>query len=342
MSRKYALDSSRLLANAARLPGVRVLIVGDVMLDEYLFGDAERISPEAPIPVVHVAESRTLVGGAGNVARNIRSLGGEVALIGVCGVDAGAARLKELLFADGVTAMLQHEESRPTTLKTRILARQQQMLRVDRESSSPLESAARDGVLAMLAEAMPQYDVMVISDYGKGLVSGPFMEGLRALAGTMKRPPRILVDPKVPNLPLYAGVDLLTPNAKETSEGTNLPVGSPEDILAAGRALMRRLGPRHLLTTLGARGMALFAGPEEVWHIPTMAREVFDVTGAGDTVIATVALALASGMELTDACLLANYAAGIVVGEVGAATTSLERLMKTIESLPAPDVVRWA
>jgi rfaE bifunctional protein kinase chain/domain len=342
VSRKHDWSPDRIRAAAAQLAGARVLICGDAMLDEYLFGDAERISPEAPIPIVHVDDSRVLVGGAGNVARNIRALGGEVCLISVCGVDEGAATLKALLHEEGVTTMLQHEPGRPTTLKTRILARQQQMLRVDRETAGPLAEETRNGLLAKLAEAMPQYDVFVISDYGKGLVSATLMDGIRSLAAKMPVPPRILVDPKVPNLSCYTGADLLTPNAKETSEGTHMPVNSPEAIMAAGRTLMARLASRHLLTTLGARGMALFLAPDEIWHIPTMAREVFDVTGAGDTVIATVALALAAGVSLIDACLLANYAAGIVVGEVGAATTSLERLMATMQSLPRPDVVRWA
>lgn len=341
MSGGYAPDAHALTALTKTLAEGRVLILGDTMLDEYLIGDAERISPEAPIPVVRVEETRLMVGGAGNVARNIRSLGGSVRLISVCGEDDASSRLELLLLEDGVETVLVRTTDRPTTIKTRILARQQQMLRVDRESTACLAAHAMQRVLNALEESLADFDVLVISDYGKGFVSSQLMDGVRRIAARKSRRPLVLVDPKVPNLPLYAGVDLLTPNAKETSEGTGLPVGTTEEILRAGRALMAKLQSRRLLTTLGARGMALFISPDEVWHIPTVARKVFDVTGAGDTVIATVALALSLGIEPVEACLLANYAAGIVVGEVGAATASPERLAEAIRTLPEPEVSRW-
>lgn len=341
MSGDFDWNLETMLSRAAALAKGRVLILGDTMLDEYLIGDAERISPEAPIPVVRVEETRLMVGGAGNVARNIRALGGTVRLISACGNDDAAKRLETLLHGDGVETILLHEAERPTTIKTRILARQQQMLRVDRESTAALSQQSLDGVLAGLEKSLPDFDVLIISDYGKGFVSAPLMDGVWRIVNALPKRPEIMVDPKVPNLPLYTGVDLLTPNAKETSEGAGLPVSTPAEILHAGRALMGRLGARHLLTTLGALGMALFLSADEVWHIPTVARKVFDVTGAGDTVIATVALARSVGIPPIEACLLANYAAGVVVGEVGAATASLERLAETIRSLPAPEVARW-
>ncbi len=338
----YAWNFQRMQDAVSRLKDASVLILGDIMLDEYLFGDADRISPEAPIPVVHVQETKTLVGGAGNVARNVRSLGGAVRLIGLCGRDEKGLLLESLIREGGIDACLHRSEARPTTVKTRILARQQQMLRVDRETCQPIRGKELDRLLELLAEALPGQNVLIVSDYNKGLVSHELMEKLRQLCARQARPPRILVDPKVPNFAYYSGVDLLTPNALETSQGAGLPVGTPEEILKAGRALFQRLHCRHLLTTLGAQGMAVFRSAEEIWHIPTFAREVYDVTGAGDTVIAVTALALAAGLDLLDACLLANYAAGIVVGEVGAATVEPDALRESMRSLPNPQVVRWA
>ncbi len=372
----YQLSYEASQAHIARFSGQRVLIVGDVMLDEYLMGDAERISPEAPVPVVRVSEERLLVGGAANVARNISSLGGLPQLISVCGTGSNSQALKKALSEQGIGYNLIAIEGRPTTIKTRIMARQQQIVRIDREDATPISGPHLDAIMARLADQIPYHRVLIVSDYGKGLVTAAFMDRLLALCATQSPPPSIFVDPKTPNFHLYQGVQLLTPNAKETSEGANLPTNSTEEILAAGDAIFAKLSCTNLLTTLGAQGMALFTtdfmpvqnqlAPDimantancikcssscsqvsstlavpAVWHVPTMAQRVFDVTGAGDTVIATVALAYAAGISLLDSCILANYAAGIVVGQVGAACVTPSELSDAIATLPLPPVKKW-
>lgn len=323
------------------LAGGRVLVVGDVMVDTYLVGDAQRISPEAPVPVVRIEETRHLLGGAGNVARNIAALDGHAALAGLAGKDWDGDRLDSMLRQAEVLPHLLRG-GRPTTVKSRVMARNQQMIRLDREDSSTVDSEEYKNLLAILAPLLPQYDVVVVSDYGKGLVTPALLDDIRRLGAREDRPqgPHILVDPKPQHKACYHGAFLLTPNAKETSESVGMPVSGRNEVLAAGRRLREELHAEHVLTTLGADGMALFSAEGPVWHVPTMARQVFDVTGAGDTVIATVALALAVGFPLLDACVLANYAAGIVVGKVGAATASLPELRAALEKLP-PQMERW-
>ncbi|CAK7000997.1 MAG: Bifunctional protein HldE [Desulfovibrio sp.] len=339
---RYVFNRETLAEKVERFHSGKVLLVGDTMLDEYLEGDAERISPEAPIPVVKVEKTRLVLGGAGNVVRNVATLGGKAHLVSVRGGDVKGEILQELLESGSVTSSLTALASRPTTLKTRVLARGQQMLRIDHEDSSALCEDSIQTVLRSVEKVIDEYNVLVISDYGKGVVSEPFMRGLFAVRDASATRPRILVDPKTPNFHLYKGVHILTPNAKETSEGAGLPAHTKEEILAAGRAILRDLRADHLLTTLGANGMALFLGENEVWHIPTAAQKVFDVTGAGDTVMAALALALASGLDLLDACVLANYAAGIVVAEIGAAAVTNEALLRVLAKTPEPEITRWA
>ena len=338
----YSFDAQRLIQAAERLSLGNVLIVGDAMLDEYLIGDADRISPEAPIPVVRVQETRLLVGGAGNVARNIKALGGSPRLVSLCGLDTKGEDLREALRREGVNAHLHGASDRPTIVKTRVLARGQQMLRIDHEKSEALNATDVAAVLNMVEAQLDACPVLVLSDYGKGLVCPAFMQGLRELCAKRAPAPLILVDPKPQNIPLFTGVHLLTPNAKETGEAAHLPVNSPEEIMQAGRTIMTAIHCERLLTTLGAQGMALFLSSGEVWHIPTIAQKVFDVTGAGDTVIATLALGLAAGLDPLDACVLANYAAGIVVGEVGAATANKTQVQEALRTLSPPEVTRWA
>ncbi len=335
------IEIAELAAGTARFDRARVLIVGDAMMDEYLVGDAERISPEAPVPVVLVGEEKRLVGGAGNVARNVTALGARAVLIGTRGNDPAGEAMEACLAADGIEAALLSLKGRRTTRKTRILARQQQMLRIDREDSAPLDGDAARRLLDTVRAHAGDCGAIVISDYGKGVVSETFMLGLHDLLRELKRNVPVLVDPKPQNIHLYAGVTLLTPNAKETSEAAGLPAKTPAQVLLAGRAIMEKLGCPHLVTTLGAQGMAVFLSSGEVWHLPTAALEVFDVTGAGDTVIAVTALGMAAGLSLLESCCLANYAAGLVVGEVGAATVSREKLLAAMRSRPLPALVRW-
>lgn len=341
MTTASVFDRNHLVAGISKLSTGRVLILGDAMLDEYFSGDAERISPEAPVPVVRVHERRLLLGGAGNVARNIASLGGHVELIGIVGNDSHGDILGDTLRREGITANLLGVKGRPTTLKTRVIARNQQMLRIDHEDISPLSPATVRELLDTVASVIDGYDVLIISDYGKGVVSKELLDGVHAIRNASTSRPKILVDPKTPNFSLYTDVHLLTPNAKETSEGAHLPAQTPEEILLAGKAIFRKLRCEHLLTTLGNQGMAFFVSEDEAWHIPTVAQKVFDVTGAGDTVIATLALCLAAGSNHLNACILANYAAGIVVGEVGAAVVTQKQLRHVLETTPEPAISRW-
>jgi rfaE bifunctional protein kinase chain/domain len=312
----------------------RVLIVGDLMLDVYLFGDAERISPEAPVPVVRVSGEKRLLGGAGNVARNIRSLGGQAVLVSARGQDQAGDCLEEFLAGEGIQAHLVLDRGRGTTLKTRVLARGQQILRFDRENLEPRGRAGEEALLREVQRELGNCGAIVISDYGKGVVTPHVMRELMLRIRALPRPLPVLVDPKPQNLAAYEGVTLLTPNAKETQELTRMPVRTPADIVAAGRALMERLRCPHLVTTLGAEGMVVFEDRRTIRRIPTTARHVFDVTGAGDTVIATLALALALEAPLLQACALANFAAGLVVAEIGAAVTSGPALAGNITRAP--------
>lgn len=336
-----AFATLALIETVERLAEARVLILGDVMLDEYLTGDADRISPEAPVPVVRIDQDRHLVGGAGNVARNIVALGGSPHLIGVRGADGPGEILETILDADAISHELLVLPHRRTTVKTRVLARQQQVVRIDRECAEPHTERETSMVLDRLGPCLSRARALVLSDYGKGMITEGLMLGLAALSRQSPRSLPLLVDPKPQNIALYRGAALLTPNAKEASEAAGLPVKSREEIIRAGHAIMERTGAPSLVITLGGRGMAVFESGKPVRRIPTMARDVFDVTGAGDTVISVLAMGLSLGESLLGSCLLANYAAGIVVGEVGASVVTPNRLAEAIATLPKPAVEIW-
>ncbi|MBG0790589.1 MAG: D-glycero-beta-D-manno-heptose-7-phosphate kinase [Desulfovibrionaceae bacterium] len=323
------------------LKGRKVMIIGDLMLDHYLMGGVERISPEAPVPVVRVESESHLLGGAGNVARNIAALGGAPLLVGLIGNDRDGALLGRMCANANLVTRLIADDGRPTTKKTRIIAHNQQVVRVDHEQADALSGIALDSVMQAVEADIAEYPVVVISDYGKGAVSEEFMRRFMELVGRCEPRPLVLVDPKTANYDRYQGVDLLTPNTKEAGEGAGFPVSARDSVIRAGHALFDRLNCNNLLITLGSDGMALFEGPENITHIPTVARKVFDVTGAGDTVIATTALGLSAGLDLLTACTLANYAAGVVVGQVGAASASADELKQTVDELPEPDVSAW-
>lgn len=336
-----APSPAKLAARIPNLAGSRVVIVGDCILDHYLVGEVSRISPEAPVPVVQVKNERHLLGGAGNVARNVSTLGGSPVLIGIIGSDPAAGQLQALLAEQRIESRLVPDPSRPTTRKTRVIAHNQQVVRVDREQCEPVRGPILDQLFTELKIALQAAPVLILSDYGKGLVTRRFMERLWELLDRLPQRPLVLVDPKVRNFSLYKGVDLLTPNTKEASEGAGVPIEDRSGILRAGLAVFRKLQCRHLLITLGPDGMALFQSPDQVLHIPTAAQKVFDVTGAGDTVIAALALALAAGFTLLESCVLANHAAGIVVGEVGTAAVSAQALQDHLATAPDLPVESW-
>jgi D-beta-D-heptose 7-phosphate kinase/D-beta-D-heptose 1-phosphate adenosyltransferase len=298
--------------------GRRVLVLGDVMLDEFVWGDVSRISPEAPVPVVRVTRQSFHVGGAGNVAAGVRALGGEAALAGAVGADDAGARVRAALDAAGVAPRLvELPPGRPTTVKTRIVAHGQQVVRADREDASDVPRAVEEELLEAFREELPRCQAVVVSDYQKGVVTARVLR--RALPLARRLGVSVLVDPKVRHFRLYRGASVVTPNQLEAEQATGLPIRSEGDLAAAGRRILARLACRAALVTRGEHGMTLFERGRAPLHVPTAAREVFDVTGAGDTVIATMALALAAGASLPEAAVLANAAAGVVVGKVGTA-----------------------
>jgi len=289
----------------------KVLVVGDVMLDRYWFGDVDRISPEAPVPVVRIARSEERPGGAANVARNVASLGAKTSLLSVVGADEAGRAIDRLVAADGVAASLHHDPSLPTTVKLRVIARQQQLLRIDFETRPSQEVLAAK--LKDFGDRVRDADVVVLSDYGKGGLAhiGAMIEQARA-AGR-----KVLVDPKGEDWAKYRGATLVTPNRAELREVAGRWT-SDADLAARADKLRRELDLEALLVTRSEEGMSLFTADGAV-HIPAVAREVFDVSGAGDTVIATLAALVAAGAPLADAMAIANQAAGVVVGKLGTA-----------------------
>jgi D-beta-D-heptose 7-phosphate kinase/D-beta-D-heptose 1-phosphate adenosyltransferase len=324
------MPRTSLARHLLRFSRSRVLILGDVMLDEYVWGTVSRISPEAPVPVVAVRSESVKVGGAGNVATNVAALGGQASLIGLVGDDAVGERLGHELELAGVKSDgLIVDRSRPTTVKSRVVAGSQHIVRFDRESDAPISPAIRERVVAAVRERLSGADVLLISDYAKGLI-GPGL--VRAVLAVAARQGRIVaVDPKVQHLPLFKGVTVVAPNHHEAAAAARLQVRNESDLLRVGRVLLRRLQVRAVLITRGEQGMSLFEAEKAVVHIPTVAREVYDVTGAGDTVMGALSLALAARADMREAAIIANYAAGVVVGKRGTATVTrgeLERALR--------------
>jgi D-beta-D-heptose 7-phosphate kinase/D-beta-D-heptose 1-phosphate adenosyltransferase len=309
----------------------RVLVVGDVMLDEFIWGSVVRISPEAPVPVVEVADQSFHVGGAGNVACNVRALGGRAVMVGVVGDDAAGGRVREALGAAGVEPSLAAaDRGRPTTVKTRIIAHHQQVVRADRERSDDVPGSVEDDVLERVRRALAGSEALILSDYRKGVLTPRVLRSVIALARRHGVP--VLVDPKVRHFPLYRGVTLVTPNQSEAEQAAGVRIRTAADLEAAGRKILAALRCGAVLVTRGEEGMTLFEGGAPPVQVPTAAREVFDVTGAGDTVIATLGLALCAGASLADAARLANYAAGVVVGKLGTATASTDEVLAAAEA----------
>jgi D-beta-D-heptose 7-phosphate kinase/D-beta-D-heptose 1-phosphate adenosyltransferase len=295
-----------------------------------MWGTVSRISPEAPVPVVAVRSETVKVGGAGNVATNVAALGGRVSLIGLVGNDAAAERLGHELELAGVKSDgLIVDASRPTTIKSRVVAGSQHVVRFDRESDAPASRAVRRRVVAAVQERLPKADVLLISDYAKGLVGPGLVREILALAARHRTP--VAVDPKVQHLSLFTGVTLVAPNHHEAAAAARVSVRSEADLLRVGQMLLRRLKARAVLITRGEQGMSLFEAGKAVVHIPTVAREVYDVTGAGDTVMGALSLALAAEADMHTAAVLANYAAGVVVGKRGTATVTRAELERALQ-----------
>jgi D-beta-D-heptose 7-phosphate kinase/D-beta-D-heptose 1-phosphate adenosyltransferase len=314
------------------LPGRRVLIVGDLMLDEYIWGDVRRISPEAPVPVVHRRGQTYRPGGAGNVAANVAALGGVPVLVGIVGQDIMAETLRTALADVGVNGAedLIAVADRPTTVKSRIMGHHQQMLRLDTEVTEPVSPAVAGQVLARCRHHIAEADVCLLSDYAKGLLTPALCQELIGLA--QRRGIPVVVDPKGRDYRKYAGATVITPNTAEALLAAGLHLEDGFELADVVQVLRLQIGPSHLLITRGAEGMTLYPAEEaDGIHIPAAARAVYDVTGAGDTVAATVALALAAGASLPAAARLAATAAGIVVGKLGTATVSWQELWEQLQ-----------
>ena len=310
-----------------------ILIIGDIILDRYIFGKVSRISPEAPVPVVDVMRESFLLGGAANVANNIIALGGKVTVAGVIGKDRAGDVVKGLMTDSNINIEAIIEDNRPTTVKARVIAHNQQIVRFDREDRRKLEGKSLLFFLGQIRKILPLYDAVIISDYKKGVVSASLVKEVVKYAKQKKT--FVAVDPKVGHFHLYKNVSLITPNIMEASEGSGVQIKDEKSLLRAGKTLLSRLSCMSVLITRGEEGMSLFErGSKDmgVTHIPTVAKKVFDVTGAGDTVIATFTLAYAAGASLQDAATIANHAAGIVVGEVGTAVATPEILRQSLVS----------
>lgn len=310
--------------------GHEIAVIGDVMLDEYLWGSVERISPEAPVPVVSLNRESSTPGGAANVAANIVDIGDAPLLIGVVGNDNPASILDWLLREKGIdTAGLMNEAQRPTTVKTRIIAHNQQVVRADRETKDDISSETEDRVMNLLDDRRTSLKGVIISDYGKGMITPSLLE--RLITFCLTYDVFIAVDPKDTNFPRYRRVSLITPNNHEAGFAYGRKIVDDATLREVGQGLLKRLEPRSILITLGERGMALFQKDAELKLIPTVAKTVYDVTGAGDTVIASFVSAMAAGATLEEATILSNQAAGVVVAEVGTATITREKLAEAFD-----------
>jgi rfaE bifunctional protein kinase chain/domain len=313
--------------------GRRVLVIGDVILDRYLWGNATRVSPEAPVLVVDIDREETRLGGAANVAHNVRALGARPVLIGAVGKDGAGAELARLLEDRGVEAAgLVPVPARRTTLKTRIIAHHQQVLRADEETRGPIPASALDALWERVERELASSEAVLISDYGKGVASPELLD--RLLPALERRGIPSAVDPREEHFFRYRGVTVITPNAAEASEAWGRRFRSEKDLIEAGFGLREKLRAGSVLITRGADGMSLFSS-EGHTHFPTRARKVYDVTGAGDTVVATMAAALAARATLPEACVLANHAAGLVVAQLGTAAATAAELTASLEDLPA-------
>lgn len=325
------LDRARLERLLDRFDDAEILVVGDVVLDEYLWGEVDRVSPEAPVPVVHLRDESTVLGGAGNVVRNVVALGGRSRFCSVVGDDAAGARVLDLLKeldvdVDGTIVV----EGRPTTRKSRVVARSQQVVRFDRETVDPIPAPAVRALLGALDAALPSADATVLEDYAKGLLTrktiGQVMKRLRAA----KVP--VAVDPKH-DLASFRGASLLKPNVRETEALTGIEIHDGETLAQAVGKLRKRVGPADIVVTRGPEGMTCFAEGEPAGvDVHTLAREVFDVQGAGDTTIAALELVRAVGGSLLEAAVIANAAAGVVVGKIGTATVTRDEIREILPS----------
>ena len=327
------LAKKRAAEIVVRMRSKTIVVLGDVMLDEFVWGDVTRISPEAPVPVVDIRRESVRLGGAANVLANLIALGARARVVGIVGDDRAGERLQAELNEAGALhagASLVVDESRPTTIKTRIIAHNQLVVRADRERRTQVAGEAEERLIETLRGALKEADAFVVSDYDKGAVTARVLGEILPLAVELKIP--ALVDPKIRNFNAYRPATLVTPNHHEALRLTGTEDDTDAGMAQAARLIRAQLECDSVLITRGEQGLMLLEGDGEPVYVPTAAREVYDVTGAGDTVIATLAAALASGASLVEAAMLANHAAGLVVGKLGTATVSADELLDAIKA----------
>jgi D-beta-D-heptose 7-phosphate kinase/D-beta-D-heptose 1-phosphate adenosyltransferase len=307
-----------------------ILVIGDLMIDHYIWGVATRLSPEAPVPIVNVKKESTTLGGAGNVVQNLVSLGADVTIAGVTGADDFGKQLTEILIAEGVkTDALVRDDSRPTTVKTRVLSGSYQLVRVDREITDSLTTAIEEQLFNAFERNIGKVDIVLLSDYNKGIFSPQFTKRIIDAANSHGK--KVVVDPKGLNYEKYQGAFLIKPNRKELAEAAKVEkIGNITELRDAARVIFDQTATQYLIVTLSEEGMAIVTERSSKL-IPVKATEVFDVTGAGDTVIATIAWFVASGFSVEEACELANHAAAIVIRHIGSATTTIDEILKDME-----------
>lgn len=318
----------------SRFTKVRVLVIGDIIVDQFIWGSVSRISPEAPVPVVNVIREEFLLGGSANVLKNIFSLGGTGALCGIIGNDMLGDQLVDLVgrLPAPVAGIVRGE--RPTTVKARVVAQGQQIVRIDREKTGVLSKEPLEAMISYIEKNLADFDVVVVSDYSKGVINEPFMIRLHQLRHDIMsakgRNLPLIVDPKPANLHRFIGATVITPNHHEASVMSGMMIRDDRELLVAARHIKEDIGCETVLITRGESGMALLLEDDSFVTIPTMAKEVYDVTGAGDTVAATLALGLGAGCSMTDAAVIANHAAGVVVGKVGTSSVTADELCKAL------------
>lgn len=326
------VNAERLATLVDKLPGARVLVLGDLMWDEYIRGEVTRISPEAPVPVLLEINRELTPGGAANVLKNLKDLKCQIGMLGIVGADTYGNALEEELKGWGIGGQklsLLKLTDRPTTIKTRFMARNQQLLRLDREKTLPVGQGVEDQILTALEKNISEFDAIILSDYDKGLLTEKVIHGATEIANNNKK--FVAVDPQVKHFKSYARCGIMTPNEKEAAEGIGMSFpDSDTEIKKIAAAIIKKLELKELVITRSQRGMALFRSNEAIF-LPTLAREVFDVTGAGDTVISVYTAAIAVGASHEEAMVLANIAGGIVVGKLGTATVSTDELKRELK-----------
>lgn len=324
------IDYQKLRDAVAKFPDARILVIGDIILDHFIWGTVTRISPEAPVPVVNVTHENLLLGGSANVLNNIYGLKASATICGVIGTDIMGDHIEQLLRdlgspTDGIIRIA----DRPTTIKTRIVAQGQQVVRFDREETRDIDPGGLETIFKFLDAHLADFDAVIISDYAKGIVNDSLMAYLQKKLKDCPQIPMV-VDPKPGSKKRLQGATLITPNHHEAEQMSGIKIVDEESLQAAGAALLEKLDSKAVLITRGEAGMSIFEKDKPMVTIPTMAKEVFDVTGAGDTVIATLALGLAADLSFVEAAALANFAAGVVVGKVGTATASIAEILGVI------------